>query len=474
MNPITIVSLGPGAPDLLSLKAIQTLKDARQVLLRTRDHGAVPFLIKEGIVFSTLDDLRDTSEDFAQFNQNAAAAILDLAKKDHLVYAVVDSTIDETVRALRQMEGLELLILPGIPLSAPLLASAQPMQPVLVTTAMDVNITNAQQPLCVVELASAQLAGDVKLKLLDKYGENAIVHFFPPSEEAIRPFIEFELTELDRQPVYDPTCGFIVYPVPLTQRTQYDPEDLLAIMRILRSKDGCPWDREQTHVSLAKYLLEEANEAACALVEQDWDEAAEELGDVFLQLAFHAVVGEEHGTFTWEDMLREVCAKLIRRHPHVFADKHLDSTGEVLEQWDKIKQQEKKETQAGHRMLGVPKGLSPFLRAEKVQKLASKAGFDWDTPLEALEKVHEEANELKKALESGGNAMDELGDLLFSCVNTARLMDASVDQAIHMTTEKFVNRYIWMEKAIKKDEKDWNLLTIKEIGVYWERSKAES
>ena len=449
MHPITIVSLGPGAPDLLSINALNALKTAKQVVLRTADHGAVALLKDEGIAFTSLDDLRDASEDFEQFNQGAVSAILDLALKDSLVYAVADATMDETVRRLKETAGPDITILPGIPLSAPFLASALPEQPVIITSAINLQISNAQQPLCVVELANAALAGDVKLKLLEKYGENAPVLFFPPSEAAIRPSIQFPLTELDRQADYDHSCGFIVYPVPLIKRTQFDPEDLLAIMRILRSKNGCPWDREQTHVSLAKYLLEEANEAACALVEEKWDEAAEELGDVFLQLAFHAVVGEEHSTFTWEEMLFEICTKLIRRHPHVFADKVVSTSSDVLTQWDQIKQQERKETETGHRMLGVPKGLSPLLRAEKVQKLASKDGFDWDTPVEALEKVHEEAEELKQALLSGGDAVDELGDLLFSCVNTARLMNVSVDRAIHLATEKFIKRYIWMGKTIK-------------------------
>jgi len=172
-------------------------------------------------------------------------------------------------------------------------------------------------------------------------------------------------------------------------------------------------------------------------------------------------------------MLKAICEKLIRRHPHVFGGKSLDSAGEVLAQWDQIKQQERSRSEPGQRMLDVPRGMAPLMRAEKVQQLAAKAGFDWDSALEALPKVIEEAEELKKALTEGTGAAEELGDLFFSCINVARLMDVPADQAIHFTTEKFIRRYIWMEKAIKNDGKDWNLLTINEMGVYWERSKAE-
>ena len=184
-------------------------------------------------------------------------------------------------------------------------------------------------------------------------------------------------------------------------------------------------------------------------------------------------MGEEHATLTWGDMLRAICLKLIRRHPHIFGDQKLNTAEEVLVIWDRIKKEERGGAESGQRMEQVPRGLAPLLRAEKVQKLAAKAGFDWNKPEEALEKVHEEAEELLKALQSGRGALEELGDLFFSCVNTARLMGVSADQAIHSTTEKFIKRFIWMENAIKNDGKDWNLLTSNEIGVYWERSKAE-
>ena len=473
MKQITVVSLGPGSPDLLTLGALKTLQAADRVLLRTNRHGVVSLLQEEGIAFSSLDHLHEGCEDFDNFIQAAVREVMAQAASHDLVYAVADATGDETVRALKDAAGDALRLLPGLPLAAPMLGAALPRFPVMLSCAVDLQVTNAQQPLCVVELDSAILAGEVKLKLLERYGEDARVAFFPPTEEEVRSIVEIPLTELDRQPRYDHTCGFVVFPQSLTVRSRFDPEDLLAIMRRLRSPEGCPWDREQTHQSLAKYLVEEANEAACALLEADWDGAAEELGDVFLQLAFHAVVGEERGTFTWADMLQAICEKLIRRHPHVFGENKLDSPQAVLAQWDEIKQQEKNQREPGLRMLDVPRGMAPLMRAEKVQQLAAKAGFDWDHVLDALPKVHEEAEELKKALISGEGAVEELGDLFFSCINVARLIDVSADQAIHFTTEKFIRRYIWMEKAIKNDGKDWNLLTINEIGVYWERSKAE-
>lgn len=474
MHTITVVPLGPGSPDLLTLGALKHLKKAGRVLLRTARHGAVALLNAEGVAYDSLDSLYQDSADFDAFAEAAVAAVLAAARRAAVAYAVADPAGDATVRLLKERAGASLRVLPGVPHAAPLLSGALPDAPVLVTSAMDLRVFNAQQPLCVYELDSKALAGEAKLKLLPKYGEDATVLFFPPGETALRKPLVIPLFELDRQPRYNHTAGFVLLPTPLLARGAFDAEDLLAIMRRLRARDGCPWDREQTHQSLAKHLVEEANEAACALLDEDWDAAADELGDVFLQLAFHAVVGEEHGTFTWEDMLRAICRKLIRRHPHIFGDLRLDTSQEVLANWDRIKAKERGDADPGERMLQVPRGLAPLMRAEKVQHLAAKAGFDWDRAQDALDKVGEEAQELRLALIAGQGAVEELGDLLFSCVNTARLMGVSADQALHFSTEKFVKRFIWMENTIKNEQKVWNRLTSNEIGVYWERSKAEA
>lgn len=473
MHQITIVALGPGSPDLLTLGALKQLKKKQAILLRTARHGAVKLLRQEGIAFDSLDALYDQAEDFDAFARQAVENIENLARQAALTYAVADPAHDETVRLLMERLPDQVQVLQGVSLSAPFETAAMAQGAMLVTSAMNLRSVNAQQPLCVVELNSKALAGDVKLKLLPVFGAEARVLFFPPSEAAIRSHLRMTLEDLDRQPRYNHTCGFVVFPVPLLDRGAFDPEDLLTIMRILRAPDGCPWDREQTHTTLAKYLVEEANEAACALLDENWEEAADELGDVFLQLAFHAVVGEEHATFTWQDMLRAICRKMIRRHPHIFGEVKADTSAQVLANWDEIKKAERGGKDPGDRMLDVHCGLPPMLRAEKVQKLAAKVGFDWDKAEEALDKVLEEAEELRRVIGDKPAALDELGDLLFSCINTARLMDISADQALHFSIEKFIKRFNWVENAIKRDQKHWNLLTSNEIGVYWERSKAD-
>lgn len=473
MHTITVVALGPGSPDLLTIGALKQMKSARNVVLRTSRHPAVPFLEGEGIRMQSLDELYGESGDFDAFTEAAVNRLMSLAERYALTYAVPDPGRDETVRMLNQKAGEKVRLLPGVPLEAPLLIRHGLNRQTLVSSAAGLIVHNAQQLLAVVELDSRALAGEVKLKLLPKYGETAEVMFYPPSAALARKGFRMQLVDLDRQPRYDHTCGFVIFPFPLLERSRFDAEDLLAIMRRLRARDGCPWDHEQTHQSLAKHLVEEANEAACALLDSDWAAVADELGDVFLQLAFHAVIGEEQATITWEDMLQAVCEKLIRRHPHVFGDGMARTAEEALSSWNDVKKQERGSASAAERMAEVPRGLAPMIRAEKVQKIAAKVGFDWTKPEEALDKVLEEARELMEALKTGQNAPEELGDLLFSVVNTARLMDQSADLALHYATEKFISRFSWMEKAINSDKKSLNLLTINEIGVYWERSKTE-
>ena len=471
MHTITVVALGPGHRDLITLGALKQMKKAGCLVLRTARHGAAALLEEEGIAFSSLDHLHEESPDFDAFVRAAAGHVITLGRKRAVSYAVADPARDETVRLIREEAGDSLRVLPGVPLEGPFVSQVEAAGPFLVSSAVSLQVYNAQQPLVVVELNSRPLAGDVKLKLLPVYGEDARALFFAPGDQGLRRGSWMRLSDIDRQKKYDHRAGFIVFPLPLLEKTAFDPEDLLALMRRLRGPEGCPWDKKQTHESLAKYLVEEANEAAAELLAGNWAEAAEELGDVFLQLAFHAVVGEEQGTLSWEEMLENICKKLIRRHPHIFGQMHLDTAEEVKKTWDEIKKAERGDKSPGEAMLAVPGSFPPLMRAEKVQAAAAQVGFDWEEASQALEKVEEEAEELRQALGRPGEALEELGDLLFSCVNTARLMGVSGGQALHLATEKFIRRFLWMESAIKSDKKTLKMLTSLEMGVYWERSK---
>lgn len=253
----------------------------------------------------------------------------------------------------------------------------------------------------------------------------------------------------------------------------YKIGDLLDIMKLLRSENGCPWDREQTHESIRFCLIEEAYEAADAISSGDADAMADELGDVLLQVVFHAQIGREAGTFTFDDVVGKVCEKMVRRHPHIFADaasgpfsKALTS-GEVLENWDEIKKQEKGMKTHADALVDVVRSLPALTRAEKVGKKAAKVGFDFDGWRGPLEKVAEEAAEVEAAAArrdelAETNAMaenqeacqdqvaEEIGDLLFSVVNLARFLKVNPEDALTKSTDKFIARFQKMEQQSQK------------------------
>ena len=471
-NKITVVSLGPGSRELLTLGAVDTLKKAKKIILRTRVCcGAADYLAEIGLSFDTLDFLHEECEDFDELITRAVQYLLDEAEKQDLCYAVFDAAADETVAALRARA--DVTVLPGVPLSSPFLAAAPAQSKIEIQTASSLEVTSIQNPLLILECDSKMLAGSCKLQLLAWYDADQPVLFFPPGQGSPRVFRTVPLAGLDRQPRYDHTCAALLPALALTERKRFDFYDLVRVMAILRGEDGCPWDREQTHESLRKYLIEEAYETAAAIDEEDWEHVADELGDVLLQVVFQANIARQYGTFELSDITSDICRKMIHRHRHIFGSDHCETAEDVLVNWEKIKKEERGYKTQGEVLQGVSRGLPPLVRAAKVQKKARDVGFDWNDPRDALEKVHEEAREVLAELEKGNpeRLEMEVGDLFFACVNAARLAGVDAEGALQKATEKFISRFVAMEKAILQDGKCFQGLTLSEMDVYWESSK---
>jgi len=253
---------------------------------------------------------------------------------------------------------------------------------------------------------------------------------------------------------------------------RYGYEDLLKIMALLRSEDGCPWDREQTHESIRRNFIEEVYEACEAIDLKDPAHLREELGDVLLQIVFHAQMEAERGVFTMDDVCDEICKKLVVRHPHIFGSIVVRTSGEVLTNWDAIKRETKGQKSTGEAMDAVAKILPSLIRAEKVQAKAAKAGFDRPGINGALDKIEEETGELREACEHGGDAEEELGDLLFSAVWASRFLNADPELLLSRTVDKFTARFRFVEKAAAAEGKKLENLTQQELDALWERAKA--
>ena len=255
-------------------------------------------------------------------------------------------------------------------------------------------------------------------------------------------------------------------------KDSYDVNDLVEIVRILRSPGGCPWDAEQTHESIRRDFLEETYEVAEAIDEGSTEHLKEELGDVLLQVALHTRMEEEQGNFNLNDVADGVCKKLIYRHPHVFGDVSVSSTGEVLTNWEALKRKEKHQATHTDALNSVARSLPALWRAEKVQKKAKKAGFDWPDVSGALDKLSEELTEFKAAVAENSNVEEELGDLLFSAVNAARFVKVDPETALQKATEKFIARFRRVEELA--GDRPMEDMDLAELDKLWEQAKHEA
>lgn len=480
MKPvITVVSLGPGDPGLLTLQTADTLRTAKRLILRTGQHGVAAWLKEQNIPYTTMDPLYDEYWDFDELHAAIAQQLWQEAASTSVTYAVMDATTDGSVAALAasKPEDGKLVRLAGLSMADAHL-SALPAEQVhasgiRVIPAMDCETAqhDPRMPLLITELDTPVLAGMVKLWLTDLYDDEMQVTFFPSGVKSHRKPIQLPLMELDRQRTYDHTVAVYVPSAAMNARQRFCFADLVEILDILRGDHGCPWDREQTHESLRKYLIEEAYETIGAIDEGDIDHLADELGDVLLQVVFHANVGKSHGDFTISDVTTNICRKMIYRHAHIFGTDECKTADEVTVNWEKLKKAEKGLTTQASVLADVSKGLPALMRAHKVQKKAANVGFDWDTALEALPKIHEEAEEVKAELDASRDPAEELGDLLFSCVNVARLCGLEAEELLKNATEKFISRFTAMENLIISAGKALEGLTLSEMDVYWNQVK---
>lgn len=251
--------------------------------------------------------------------------------------------------------------------------------------------------------------------------------------------------------------------------------ELVEIMARLRGENGCPWDREQTSESIKPYLVEETYEVLEAIDEGDPAKLREELGDLMLQIVFHAQMAEEAGGFTIAEVLTAINDKLVRRHPHVFGDLKAETSQEVLFNWEQIKKAERQKAQGQASLLdGVPRELPALLRAHRLQEKASRVGFDWAEAREVLQKVEEELVELRSAMD--GEAPDrveaELGDLLFSLVNLSRFLAVNPEEALRKTIARFIDRFRYIEEELSRRGRSLRQVTLQEMDALWAEAKA--
>ena len=506
MGMITIVGLGPGAVGHLSLETMSIMQGCEQVILRTAVHPTVAELAKQGVKYTSCDDLYEAGASFEEVYQNVVTRVLTAAHKGDVVYAVPGSPLvaEKTVVLLREQakaQSLELAIKPSMSFLdlAYVALGIDPIAGLRIIDAQDFGaIADAgQYPLMITQVYSQLVASDLKIALMENLPDEYELYFLRNmglEDEECRPV---KLFELDRQPkidhltsVYIPPmgedenmpCGIMAFGedeeeeavenmVDTASFDDVDIQPLVDVMRTLREPGGCPWDREQTHASIRSNMIEEVYEYLEAVDAEDTEGMREELGDILMQIVFHARMAEEAGRFDLQDVIDEVVDKLIRRHPHVFGETKVTGSDEVLVNWEAIKKTEK--TERKHVLDGVTQGLPALLRAYKLQSKAAKVGFDWPDVKGVWDKVQEELAELQEALASGDRAAaeNELGDVLFALVNYARHQKIEPEVALNGTNNRFAKRFAHVESCVEASGKAWQDFSLDELDQFWDEAK---
>jgi len=476
---ITIVGLGPGSEDELTLGAIKALKQGEKILLRTGRHGVASYLQEQGIKYETLDDYYEQYKDFDELYSAMVKRIAEEAEEGGLVLGVPghplvgERLVYELLSSLDQ-KVYHIEIIPGISRADVLTAQLQKGSPegikILVASELSPELLDTRIGTVILDLSSMLLASEVKLKLLRLYPDEWTVYLAWEKEGRLH-YQALPLYEMDRFEGFDHTSCLYIPPAKLKDLTSFDFGRLVEIMEMLRSPEGCPWDREQDHESLKQYLIEETYEVLEAIDKKDYDKLLEELGDVLLQVVFHGQIAKERGEFDILDISSRVCQKMIDRHVHIFGDVKLSTADEVVDSWEAIKKKEKGLESQTQVLRDIPSNLPALMRAYKVQKKAALVGFDWDKEEDAVEKVYEELREVIAVWKTDDRdkIAEEIGDLLFAVVNVSRFLGVEPELALTGTIEKFIKRFEYIET---KADKALEEMTLEEMDQLWNQAKS--
>lgn len=512
---IYVLGLGPGDP--LDLPGINlSLMRGREVYLRTCRHPLVPALEAAGVVVRSLDHFYEEAGSFEEVYGKMAGFLLDLAAKEKqpVLFAVPGNPlVGETVvfNLLSKAPGRGVLVrlwpAPSFLEAIYRLLRLDPTRGLLVLDSFQLGSSPlpVDTGLLIAQVYNRRVASEVKLSLMDYYPDDhqvtVLVAAGVPGSQRV---LQVPLFELDRLEEIDHLTTVYVPPLspPAGAEGQEEPsfgaaggepgeelavvtgeegepcllDPLMEVMKRLLGPEGCPWDREQTHASLKKYLIEETYEVIDAIDEQNMHKLCEELGDLLLQVVFHASLAEARGDFTINQVIEGITEKLIRRHPHVFGDTRVENAGEVIRNWEAIKQGEGGGEAARRSLLaGVPRCLPSLQRAQKVQGKAALVGFDWPDAEGAAGKLKEEWEEVRAAWAAGdGKALAlELGDLLFAAVNVARLLKVDAEEALRSAVDRFSRRFRFMEEEAARRGTDLRSLTLEELDGLWDMAKQQ-
>nr|WP_312576781.1 nucleoside triphosphate pyrophosphohydrolase [Sedimentibacter sp.] len=476
MNTIQIVGMGAGNLDDLTIKAYNALKENIPTYVRTMRHPVVEELADRNIEIGTFDDYFEKYDSFDEVYNKITVKIVELSEKyGKINYCTAGSPFygDIVTKKLlnEYKDKINIIIIDGISFldKCIKLSGYSDYKSISILDCLEADEFSFDRNSLniITQVYDKEIASQLKIKLMEIYSDETLVQKIDVLEEKIE---KVPLYLLDQEKNYGFSTYFCINPIEISENTVYNVNNLCRIVRILRGPDGCQWDRKQTHESIRQCLIEEAYEVVDAIDNKDIDNLVEELGDLLLQVVFHAEIGSEDGYFNFKDVVTNICNKMYSRHPHVFGDIEANSVDEALDNWELAKQKEKNLATYTDNLKNVPKSLSPLSRSYKIQKRAADIGFDWPNEDGAIVKIKEELFEfIEEYKKLDQDKMEsEFGDLVFAMVNFARFMKINPDIALNRTINKFINRFEFIEKNATKDLKK---MTLEEMDELWEKSK---
>ncbi len=478
---ITILGLGPGDANLITRQVWEVLAASSEIRLRTGRIAAAAGLPPH-LTVSTYDGVYDRFEDLADVCRAIVDSLLELGSREQgVVYGVPGDPLvgEATVEAVRQRAqelGIPVQILHGVSFVEPCLRMAQVDGLGGLVLADALNVARRHHPpfppdlpVLIGQLYNGRVASQVKLCLMNQYPDDhptLLIHAAGTPQASVE---ALPLEAIDRSPDIGAMTALLLQPAP--PHTSF--ESFQETVAHLRAPDGCPWDREQTHLSLRQHLLEEAYEALDALDRESVVDLQEELGDLMLQLVIQIQIATEDSEFKMADVLSGINDKLVRRHPHVFGEVEVESVSEVLHNWEALKEQERKDDGEGAGSLdGLPGSLPALAQALEYQSRAARVGFDWPDVNGVLEKVNEEVAEVQA--EEGGEAqVAELGDLFFALVNVSRWLDIDPEAALRGANRRFKTRFGRVEAAARSNGESLSEMDIAALEALWQAAKRQ-
>lgn len=481
MGKIFIIGLGPGNVDSLTLGAVERINSGKNNYLRTEKHPTIEYFKDKDVAYKSYDYIYDKEDDFDKVYEKIVDEIIKEAQVNGEInyYVPGNPMVAEKTVEILLKKDIEIEIISGMSFIEPLieLVGRDPIHGLKIVDGTVVNnqIVDINSDMIITQVYNQRILIDLKITLSEVYGDEYYIWVIHSAgiegEEIVN---NIPIYELDRIEDVGHLTSVYVPKIEKNDRKVFDFSDLIGIMKLLRSEDGCPWDMEQTHKSIRQSVIEEAYEVVNAIDNDDIDNLIEELGDLLLQVIFHCQIAYDEGEFNLIEVTSVLANKLIYRHPHIYLEKNVDNSNEVVYNWNKLKDSKRGYKGLTDRLKDLP-NLPALLKSSKIQDKAADIGFDWENIQGPLDKVVEEYHEVLEAINQFGQGHErveeELGDLIFAVVNLSRFINVNPEVALNRTNNKFIKRIEIMELEAEKMGKELKEMNLQEMDALWNQAK---